>query len=268
MRTRDKLVLLRQSANQEPASQSYPPLPVAGSGHIGWAIRCQEMGRKAAPQPLSLGQSKNLGQESASAETHPTSTPSGSKSPISPRSPFRFGQKKPGISGGAKLTPQSPDVSPQERQQQRWQHHPQQQQQQQSEQQQDQLNDAAQYPPRSAPIQPSPVRSSSPANQAPTRLQQPQSQFQQSHGHGHGHHRQDEGKKSKSGFFHFNKATRSSDRINLHQHTESRAEAMSRDADFAPVSKQNTKYSGMKEKRDSREQRDHRGRAPAIETTC
>ena len=68
--------------------------------HASERVREQRMGRKPAPQPLALSDRSALGaSQNVAAETHSstipsTSSPISSKSPTSPRSPFRFIQEK------------------------------------------------------------------------------------------------------------------------------------------------------------------------------
>ncbi|KAH8884432.1 hypothetical protein GQ53DRAFT_661865 [Thozetella sp. PMI_491] len=203
------------------------------------------MGRKTAPQPLALGDPIPSGGDLRAGETLPVTSPSDSKSPKSPRSPFRFGQKKTQAGGGAKQGLQQSDVpAPADQQQQQYWAYQQQQQQQYS-------PGGTQFPQISSNTQP-PLQSPThqPQHQPPVQQQQQQQQPpqqqkpQHSHGHGHGRQRQDEEKASKSGFFfNFSKAARSSDRVNVHQHTDSRGETMSRDTDLPVMTKQYTKHS-------------------------
>ncbi|KAK4240774.1 hypothetical protein C8A03DRAFT_12883 [Achaetomium macrosporum] len=169
------------------------------------------MGRKAAPQPLSLGDSVRPSDGSrAAGETVPNSA----TSPRSPRSPIRHVQNKEesiGVGGPVPLADvlhqaQKPPNPPEELQQQR-------------------CPDEAREPP-----QPSPRGGGHSVDQ--------QQQL------GHRHRRRGEDKASKSGFFfNFGKSTKSSDHPIVHQHPDSRAETMSRDADRLPLSKQSTKHS-------------------------
>ncbi|KAL2016526.1 hypothetical protein VTK56DRAFT_3420 [Thermocarpiscus australiensis] len=189
------------------------------------------MGRKPVPQPLNLGGSVRRSEDLRVGETVPNSAPlpstSDCASPRSPRAPFRFGQSK-AESPGVPL--QLADVlqqsgPPQEQQEQ------QQEQQQRQQRQQFQIQNQPEYGSSTDirdPPQPSPKGRPADNQQ---RL-------------GHRHPRHDEDKASKSGlFFSFGKATKSSDRPIVHQHSDSRAETMSRDSDHPTLSEQSSKHS-------------------------
>ncbi|KAK0748278.1 hypothetical protein B0T21DRAFT_343956 [Apiosordaria backusii] len=215
------------------------------------------MGRsKPVPQPLTLPPSD----DSRAGETVPNSARLTTASPRSPRSPFRFSQKK---SENAGEPLQLADVLHQpENQNQIQNHQPQQQthehqlQQQPRHQYQTQTqsqphSNSPGQPPlqteqlaekrplddnRTSPPLPSPggrtadQRSRLP-NQPPPHL-------------GHRNPRHDDDKTSKSSFFfNFGKAARPSDRPTTHQHSDSRAETMSRDSEHSTPSKQSTKHS-------------------------
>ncbi|KAK3904631.1 hypothetical protein C8A05DRAFT_13515 [Staphylotrichum tortipilum] len=185
------------------------------------------MGRKAAPQPLALGVSaRSADPDSRLGETVPGSArlPPDSASRRSPHSPFRYG---PHMAESA--TPGEPlqplELQEDQRQMQQTQQHQQQRQQQQP-------DTAARNPP-----QPSPR-----AHSADHKQQQQQQQPL-----GHRHQRRGDDKASKSGFFfNFGKSSKTpaADRpIVVHQHSSSRADAMSRDSDRPALSKQSTKQS-------------------------
>ncbi|KAK4217035.1 hypothetical protein QBC37DRAFT_68667 [Rhypophila decipiens] len=234
------------------------------------------MGRKPVPQPLTLGDSQRSGQvdDTRAGETVPKSAvPEETRSPRSPRSPFRFGQKKPESAGGLQalqLTDvlqqqqqqqpqQSPLHSPQHQQQQRHQYqntYPDQQRQQEQRrpqtqhQYQSQSRSQLQNVPVDDPYYPAPPRSSPPPQQLDQRSPAPAShQQQQQHQHqqaplGHRHARNNEEKASKSGFFfHFGKSSKSSDRLTSPYYAETRSETMSRDSDQQALSKQSSKQS-------------------------
>ncbi|KAM7192293.1 putative Rho-type GTPase-activating protein 2 [Rhypophila sp. PSN 637] len=229
------------------------------------------MGRKPIPQPLTLGDSQRPGQvdDTRAGETVPKSAvPEETRSPRSPRSPFRFGQKKPESAGGLQalqLTDvlqqqqqqpqQSPLHSPQHQQQQRQQYqntYPDQQRQQEQRrpqtQHQYQSRSQLQTKPVDDPYYPAPPLSSPPPQQLDQRSPAPASQ-QQQHQHqqaplGHRHARNNEEKASKSGFFfHFGKSSKSSDRLTSPYYAETRSETMSRDSDQQALSKQSSKQS-------------------------
>ncbi|KAK1769949.1 hypothetical protein QBC33DRAFT_306804 [Phialemonium atrogriseum] len=187
------------------------------------------MGRKPAPQPLTLADTAASGEDPPAGETLPISSTPDSTSSRSPRSPFRFAQKKPQKVGGRQPL-QAPDVSPQ----------------------QQQLPEETQYPPISSALyqeqqqqqQQHHHHPDNPSNQL-RQQQQQQFQHQQQHQqHGHSHRRKVEDKGSKSGFFHH--FTKSADRLHTHQQAGSRSEIMSRDTDRPATSKQNLKQAGKK----------------------
>ncbi|KAK3394207.1 hypothetical protein B0H63DRAFT_444388 [Podospora didyma] len=208
------------------------------------------MARKSVPQPLALAESMNMRPgDPRVGETAPKSTssiPPNTASPRSPRSPFRFGQKKSDSASGPQVL-QVTDVlqkQPQQPQQQHYNHQKQQYQIQQpasETQSRDNLRDqssTSHYPPLTSPGRShfnTQQRGQSPASQ---QRQQQQQQPQQSG------RRQDDDRASKSGFlFNFGKPAKSSERVNTHQYTDSRAETMSRDSDQPGLSKQSTKQS-------------------------
>ncbi|KAK0632410.1 hypothetical protein B0T14DRAFT_404641, partial [Immersiella caudata] len=158
------------------------------------------MGRKPVPQPLPLEGSMRP-DDPRLGETGPKTAPPDTTSPRSPRSPFRFGQKK------ADSAAESQVLQVTELQQSIQQHS---------------LDDTL----------------TSPTHQAQRRDQSPA----QSQQRGRRHQRQDESKASKSGFFHFGKSSKSTDRLNTYPTTE-RGEIMSRDSDHPSLSKQSTKHS-------------------------
>lgn len=235
------------------------------------------MGRKPAPQPLTLGDSMRPAQgdndlgSSRAGETVPNSAvPEETRSPRSPRSPFRFGQKKPESAGGLQAL-QLTDVLQQQQQQQSPlqspQHHHQQLRHQTHNSRQNNYPDQQRNPEQRRPstqhqyqsptynvnegyYPASPLTSPPPQQQlldqrppAPATQQQQQSQ----HPLGHRHARQNEEKASKSGFFfHFGKSSKSSDRLNSPYNADPRSEAMSRDSDQQALSKQSSKQSGMR----------------------
>ncbi len=183
------------------------------------------MGRKAVPQPLTLADSMRPGEDPRVGETVPNSAPPNTSSPRSPRSPFRFGQKK---TEGAAAGPQALHVT--DVLQHQWQPT------QQSQQQQHQIAQPAKpsedsYPPELASPAQSPFHK---RDQSPAQQQR-----------GRNHQRQDEDKSSKSGFFFFSKSAKSSDRLNTYPTTDVRGETMSRDSDHPNLSKQSTQQSGM-----------------------
>lgn len=172
-------------------------------------------------------------------ETAPKTAPPDTTSPRSPRSPFRFGQKK-GESAVESQLLQVTEVLQQ----------PQPQQQHQI--QQDPLNDTR-PPPLASPTHQSQPRDPSPVqHQQQQHQQQQQQQVQQQvqvqqqqqaqHQRVRRHQRQDETKSSKSGFFHFGKSSKSTDRLNTYP-TADRGEIMSRDSDHPTLSQQSTKQS-------------------------
>ncbi|KAK4128930.1 hypothetical protein N657DRAFT_46697 [Parathielavia appendiculata] len=173
------------------------------------------MGRKPAPQPLTLGASAHPGEDSRSGETGPkfARLPPDTASPRSPHSPFRPGHIKAETAGMGEPQPLA-DVL----------HQPQQSPVQHDKQRQRQEHvDPARDPPEP-----------SPRDHAEDQQQQL----------GHRHARRGEDKASKSGFFFsFGKGAKSSDRSIVHQHSNSRADIMSRDADRPVLSKQSTKHS-------------------------
>ncbi|KAK4157843.1 hypothetical protein C8A00DRAFT_29229 [Chaetomidium leptoderma] len=182
------------------------------------------MGRKAAPQPLSLGDTVRPSDESRLAETIPRSArlPPDSASPRSPRSPFRYGQSKPEITLVGEAQPLA-DVL----------HQPRQSLEHQEEQQQRQQHPHPVYARDPPPPPPQPQPQRSPREHSADQQQQL----------GHRHPRRGDDKASKSGFFfNFGKGARSSDRAGVHQHSNSRADTMSRDSDRPTLSKQSTKH--------------------------
>jgi hypothetical protein len=189
-----------------------------------WHFAPIGMGRKAAPQPLSLAETTRPSDNSPRlGETVPRSArlPSDPTSPRSPRSPFRYGQNKVEIASIGEPQPLA-DVLHQPRQ---------------SLEHQEEQRPPRQRNPDDArdPPQPQP----SPRDQAADQQQQQQQQL------GHRHTRRGDDKSSKSGFFfNFGKGAKS-DRPIVHQHSNSRAEVMSRDSDRPALSKQSTKHSGM-----------------------
>ncbi|KAK3329754.1 hypothetical protein B0H66DRAFT_572103 [Apodospora peruviana] len=196
------------------------------------------MGRKTVPQPLTLADSMRPVDDSRVGETVPnTAIPPETRSPRSPRSPFRFGQKKPESAGGLQAL-QLTDVLQQQQQQQQQDRQPQDHQQQVDQQQQQQYQIQQPQVPLDDDYYPA---LSSPTHQSlDQRVHSPPTQKAPSHRHP----RHDENKASKSGFFfHFGKSTKSSDRLNAPQYIESRSETMSRDSDHPALSKQSSKHS-------------------------
>ncbi|KAK0733947.1 hypothetical protein B0T26DRAFT_745921 [Lasiosphaeria miniovina] len=194
------------------------------------------MGRKPVPQPLALGDSMRHGEEPRVSETVSKSARLDTASPRSPRSPFRFGQKKSESASRTQVL-QVADVlqQPPPPQQQQPQIQIQQQQQQQQQQDNHPRDRSSHYPP--------PLTSP---------LQQPQFSPQ---GHSPAYpynsdsrriYGQDDDRAStKSGFlFNFGKQpTKSLDRVNTQQSLDSRSETMSRDSGQPALSKQSTKLS-------------------------
>lgn len=182
-----------------------------------WHFAPIGMGRKAAPQPLSLAETTRPSDKSPRlGETVPRSArlPSDPTSPRSPRSPFRYGQNKVEIASIGEPQPLA-DVLHQPRQ---------------SLEHQEEQRPPRQRNPDDARDPPQP----SPRDQAADQQQQL----------GHRHQRRGVDKTSKSGFFfNFGKGAKS-DRPIVHQHSNSRAEVMSRDSDRPALSKQSTKHSG------------------------
>ncbi|KAH6650278.1 hypothetical protein F5144DRAFT_39790 [Chaetomium tenue] len=174
------------------------------------------MGRKAAPQPLSLAETTRPSDKSPRlGETVPRSArlPPDPTSPRSPRSPFRYGQNKVEIASIGEPQPLA-DVLHQPRQ---------------SLEHQEEQRPPRQRNPDDARDPPQP----SPRDQAADQQQQL----------GHRHQRRGDDKTSKSGFFfNFGKGAKP-DRPIVHQHSNSRAEVMSRDSDRPALSKQSTKHS-------------------------
>lgn len=170
------------------------------------------MARKPAPQPLDLADGSSAADKERDRSQRPgealqMAPPASSRSPTSPRSPFRLTQKKGQTTGQpmhiAELVQQIPQDEPQ-------------------------------YPPISSAIQ------SSQDEQA----LQSQGYGQ---GSGQASSRQKEHKATKSGFFSsFNKSAKSSDRLNSHQHSGSRSETVSRGNDSPQVvSGSGSKQNGM-----------------------
>ncbi|KAK4034807.1 hypothetical protein C8A01DRAFT_38737 [Parachaetomium inaequale] len=175
------------------------------------------MGRKAAPQPLALAETARPSDESRLGETVPRSArlPPDAASPRSPRSPFRYGQGKTELAGAGAGDPQP-------------------------------LADVL-YPPRQSLEHPEEQRQRQGHPDDTRHSPQPSPRdysADQQQQLGHRHPRRGEDKASKSGFFFsFGKGARPSDRPIVHQHSNSRAEVMSRDSDRPTLSKQSTKHS-------------------------
>ena len=192
-----------------------------------------------------------------------SAVPSETRSPRSPRSPFRFGQKKPESAGGLQslqLTDVLQQQHHQDQLQQRGDQHQHQHQRQAAQRQyhtqsqthatpqtqhQYQIQQQSPHTPLDEPYYPG--LPSPPPHQfdQSQRAQLPPTQQQQPLGHRHTRH--DEDKASKSGFFFpFGKSSKSSDRLNNPSHADSpsRGETMSRDSDHPPLSKQSSKQSG------------------------
>lgn len=208
------------------------------------------MGRKTAPQALPLGSTDAPGEDPPAGETHPQSSspiPSSSPtSPRSPRSPFGFAQKKTQLQGPGERKPLHVADLLQQPQ------HP---------------LDASQYlhissalhQPQSPPLE----RSSGQLPQGQQQYHRPQEHaeeqqqgqrpYRQELGQppsftnqqvAHRHHRNNEEKASKSGFFfNFSKSSKSSDRLNTDQHSDSRSDITSRGTDSS-TSRQNTRQTG------------------------
>lgn len=178
------------------------------------AAAAAAMGRKPVPQPLTLTDALRPDEDPRVGETVPKDAPSDATSPRSPR--FRFGQKKAEGASGVQVL-QVTEVL---------------QQQQQRQQQQQEIREPTNLPDDLHP----------PTLTSPTRLshRRDQSPSQRSRRH----QRQDESKSSKSGFFHFGKSTKSTDRLNTCPSADARGEIMSRDSDHPTLSKQSTKQSG------------------------
>ncbi|KAK4132316.1 hypothetical protein BT67DRAFT_85703 [Trichocladium antarcticum] len=182
------------------------------------------MGRKAAPQPLSLGSSVRPSDDSRLGETVPHSArlPPDPASPRSPRSPLRLGQKTPEITEGP-LQLAEVLQPPKERPDQPPQPQPQQQRQRQQYQYQPQQRPESRDPPLP-----------SPRGRVADQQQPP----------GHRNPRRGDDKASKSSFFfNFGKPTKSSDRPVAYQYSGSRSETMSRDSDHPTLSTRSPKHS-------------------------
>lgn len=208
------------------------------------------MARKTAPQPLALGSTDAPGEDPPAGETHPqSSTPISSSSPTSsrsPRSPFGFahkqqqspGERKPLHVADLLQHPQHPQYP----------------------------LDASQYlhissalhQPQSPPLERTSGQLPREQQQAQRpyvqeqKAQQPRVQEQQfqppsfpNQQSSHRHHRNNEEKTSKSGFFfNFAKSSKSADRLNTDQYSDSRSDIMSRDADQSLISRHNTRQAG------------------------
>jgi len=183
------------------------------------------MGRKPAPQPLALSDTTVPGasEGQCTGETLQVTSPVESRSPRSPRSPFRFTtQKKVQTVGGKQQQQQPPQplhVADLVRQQ---------------------PDEEAQYPPLSTAL--AQAYENSPHQQQQQQPQPPPPPPVSTHNH---RNRQNDDKASKSGFFFFSKPSKSTERLASHQHTDSRSETMSKGADHnTPVTKQSPKQSG------------------------
>ncbi|KAL2176007.1 uncharacterized protein P884DRAFT_270986 [Thermothelomyces heterothallicus CBS 202.75] len=207
------------------------------------------MGRKPAPQPLSLGETTRPSNDSRQTDTGLRSArlPPDTASPRSPRSAVRYGPSQADIASGepkplADVLHQPQQSLPVEHQDEQRRRRPddsgydpppqpsprdrplENQQQQQQQQQKQHNHYQRQQPPPPPPPQ--------------QQQQQPQQQP------GHRHPRRGEDKASKSGFFfNFGKGAKTSDRPVVHQHSNSRSEVMSRDSDRQALSQQSTKQS-------------------------
>ncbi|KAK3341682.1 hypothetical protein B0T25DRAFT_350113 [Lasiosphaeria hispida] len=174
------------------------------------------MGRKPVPQPLALADSMRPGEDPRVGETVLNSAPPDTTSPRSPRSPFRFGQKKSESAAGLQALQVTEVLQQQQRQ----------------------IQQRTNPPPDNYPYSPS---ITSPVEQPfPPRDHSPATSQQR----GRKHQRYDDDKASKSGFFfQFGKSNKSTDRLNTYQTTDPRGETMSRDSDHPALSKQSTKQS-------------------------
>ncbi|KAK0624689.1 hypothetical protein B0T17DRAFT_493193 [Bombardia bombarda] len=190
------------------------------------------MGRKAAPQPLTLALANSVRpvvENPRVGETVPNPTSPDPKSPRSPRSPFRAGQNKP-ENGVQPL--QLTEVLQQQQQ-----HPPPQQQgppppQQQGHRPEGPLDDAR-FQLLTSPVQ----------QQFDHQRQQREPPAAQQN-QGHRHQRNDEEKVSKSGFlFHFGKSSRPADRPSTNPYTATRSETMSRDTDRPALSSKHSNSS-------------------------
>jgi hypothetical protein len=174
------------------------------------------MGRKSAPQPLSLPESTAPGDRQRAGETLQIVSPADSRSPRSPRSPFsRFGAQK-------KTTPtHQPPLH---------------------------VADLVQHSPadsaegfvddRRSPHAHPEQHSSRLTDIHDPHRQQQQQRPPKNPGQDRGHQRQNEAKASRSGFFHFGKSSKSTERLGSHQHTDSRQESAPRLSEQRqPVSK-------------------------------
>ena len=176
------------------------------------------MGRKPAPQPLTFSDTAAAPDEDdqRTGETLQVISPADSRSPRSPRSPFRLTQKKAQPVGGKQPLHVADLV-----------------------QHQQPVDQETRYAQSSASNQP----------YAPDFRHQQQQQDRerpQTHSQSRSRHRQNEEKASKSGFFfNFSKSAKSTERLQLHQQTDSRNEAMSRGVDHPPVTKPSPKLPGM-----------------------
>lgn len=216
------------------------------------------MGRKPAPQPLTLPESNPVAsstsndqqQRIAPAETLQVNlSPADSRSPRSPkspRSPFRFHNKKSPSSSTSPSATQAQHLQHQQQDQQPQSWRP---------------SDEHPYPPISSALEQVP-------SQNPTEKRGDASDWPNSQDNGRNnnattnkasrhqhkssqqslrsqHQRHGEDKSSKSGFFfNFGKSGKSTDRLASHQKSESRADTMSRGSDNSTVTKQNSKQSG------------------------
>ncbi|EHA57340.1 hypothetical protein MGG_09303 [Pyricularia oryzae 70-15] len=215
------------------------------------------MGRKPAPQPLTLPESNPVAsstsndqqQRIAPAETLQVNlSPADSRSPRSPkspRSPFRFHNKKSPSSSTSPSATQAQHLQHQQQDQQPQSWRP---------------SDEHPYPPISSALEQVP-------SQNPTEKRGDASDWPNSQDNGRNnnattnkasrhqhkssqqslrsqHQRHGEDKSSKSGFFfNFGKSGKSTDRLASHQKSESRADTMSRGSDNSTVTKQNSKQS-------------------------
>jgi hypothetical protein len=210
------------------------------------------MGRKPVPQPLTLGESVGSVDKPRVGEILPISSPSDSNlSPKSPRSPFRFAQPKQSISNtvsngatGGKHTLSPSEFFQQQQQQEKERHIPD--------------DDLSFIPPLASAAHPAfeqqralpPTRHVQQSQHRPLQLRaQHNQEYHHVGGTGHRSHRHDDEKSSKSGFFFNFKSAKSSDRLNTHQHTDSRGETMSRDTDHPALSRQHASNHSGKNQR-------------------
>ncbi|TLS25202.1 hypothetical protein PpBr36_07642 [Pyricularia pennisetigena] len=243
--------LVRQRTNQDEGL----------SGRDGPSTPKATMGRKPAPQPLTLPESNPVAsstsndqqQRIAPAETLQVNlSPADSRSPRSPkspRSPFRFHNKKSPSSATSPSATQAQYLQHQHQDQQLQSWRP---------------SDEHPYPPISSALEQVPSqnptekradagdlhnsqdngRNNATTNKASRHQHKSSQQSLRSQQQQSQHQRHGDDKSSKSGFFfNFGKSGKSTDRLPSHHKSESRADTMSRGSDNSTVTKQNSKQS-------------------------